>query len=318
METTQKKGLTGFVIKVIAIVTMFIDHCGAVFIERQMTRIMFANPTSYITDPTYQKLSLIDMVMRLIGRMAFPIFIFLLVQGFIYTRNRAKYAIRLGLFALISEVPFDMAFKNTYFTMSYQNVFFTLLMGFLFMCVADFIYKKKVAPILGYIGIVLGSASLGYHLAINTRKILIPLGFKPLEGPALYGTAAFFAVAIVVAEIIICRHKPFEELSKLALSVLVLSAFMWGADFLATDYGAGGVLAIAMAYAYRKKPLSSFVAATVVLTIMNFIEAFAFIDVLFIKKYNGEKGKSMKYFFYAFYPCHLLVIALVAKFLLGL
>ena len=117
METKEKKGMTGFAIKVIAIITMFIDHCGAVFAERKMTRIMLANPAGYMYDPMYQKISLIDMIMRVIGRMAFPIFIFLLVQGFIYTRNHVKYAIRLGLFALISEVPFDMAFKNTYFTM---------------------------------------------------------------------------------------------------------------------------------------------------------------------------------------------------------
>ena len=319
METTEKKGLTSFAIKVIAIVTMFIDHCGAVFVERKMSLISLTVP-DFRTDPTYVKLEIIDGIMRSIGRIAFPLFIFLLIQGFMHTRNRLKYAIRLGLFALISEVPFDMAFKNTYFTMSYQNVFFTLFLGFLFMCVADFIYKKHIAPWLGYVGIILSSATVGFFSVMVVNNI----GYSffntiPFSDFSTFIGMAVFAAITVVVEIIVCRKKPFEELSRLALTLTALMIFMLGASFLATDYNAGGVLAIAVAYACRQSKIKTIIGTVITLALTcGFIEAVAIVDYFIIAKYNGERGKSMKYFFYVFYPCHLLIIALIAKFLLGL
>ncbi|MCR5723243.1 MAG: conjugal transfer protein TraX [Lachnospiraceae bacterium] len=318
METTQKGGLTGFTIKLIAIITMFIDHCGAVFVERKMARLRWSVP-NWLNDPNFTTLSTIDSIMRCIGRIAFPLFIFLLVQGFMHTRNRLKYAVRLGLFALISEVPFDMAFKNTYFTMSYQNVFFTLFLGFLFMCVADFIYKKHIAPWLGYFGIILSSVAVGFFCAVMINNIGYSyFAFKPLDGFKLLVLIAILAAITVIIEIVVSRKKSFEDLSRLSFTLLALTLFMICAGVLSTDYNAGGVLAIAVAYAFRESKSKCIVGTVITLALTcGFIEAIAIVDYFFIKKYNGEKGKSMKYFFYAFYPCHLLIIALVAK-LLGL
>ena len=80
-------GLSTFQLKWIAIITMLIDHIGAV---------LFPYELGY----------------RIIGRIAFPIFCFLIVEGFSHTRDVRRYMVRLGIFALISELPYDLAFHG--------------------------------------------------------------------------------------------------------------------------------------------------------------------------------------------------------------
>ncbi len=108
--------LNGFLLKVIAAVTMLVDHIGAILFPRQM-------------------------IFRDIGRIAFPIFVFLLVEGFIYTRNVRKYEIRLLIFALLSEIPFDLAFNDSVLEFQSQNVFFTLLIGLIMLDVITAVSK---------------------------------------------------------------------------------------------------------------------------------------------------------------------------------
>ena len=133
MESKKFTGITGSTLKIIAIISMLIDHIGAVIFERGLLNAehILANP------PLRQQLYTIDRILRLIGRPAFPIFCFLLVEGFFHTRNVKKYAFRLFLFAFISEIPFDLALRGTFFYIKYQNVFFTLLVGLLVMILAD-------------------------------------------------------------------------------------------------------------------------------------------------------------------------------------
>ncbi len=138
METQRKRlSLNGNTLKLIAIITMLIDHLTYVFIEAGILPKINA---SYIggqsldyTSEDYMFWSMMDVIGRGIGRLAFPIFVFLLVEGFLHTRNVWKYALRLGLFAIISEIPFDMAFNKEFFNWQYQSVYVTLLIGLLMM-----------------------------------------------------------------------------------------------------------------------------------------------------------------------------------------
>lgn len=130
----RKRGITGSTFKMIAIVAMLIDHIAAVVLNRILlvrgmreafneadSTIVFLNENSTL----YYSM----LAMRQIGRLGFPIFCFLLVEGFCRTRNVWKYALRLGLFALISEIPFNLALNGTLSNRNYQNVFFTLAIG---------------------------------------------------------------------------------------------------------------------------------------------------------------------------------------------
>lgn len=130
------KGINGSTLKIIAIVTMLIDHVGAVIVERMILKGVT------IGNMSLNELYVFDQILRNIGRIGFPLFCFLLVEGFIHTSNWKKYALRLGTFALLSEIPFDLAFAGKLFFPKYQNVFFTLLIGFLTMAVYRLIEEK--------------------------------------------------------------------------------------------------------------------------------------------------------------------------------
>ena len=126
LQKTEKKPLeiTGSTFKIIACITMFIDHVGAVIIERYLLTMKGQEDIV---------MQILDMVLRLIGRLGFPMFCFLLIEGFFYSRNRFRYAMRLLAFCIISEIPFNLAISGQLWSQNYQNVFFTLYIGFILM-----------------------------------------------------------------------------------------------------------------------------------------------------------------------------------------
>lgn len=127
-------GISGSTLKLIAIITMLIDHSGATVIRT------IQHLPAISEDPALKELwQSIYSHSRSIGRIAFPIFCFLLVEGYLHTRNVRKYAQRLFLFALISEIPFDIALKGNLYFPGKQNVYFTLFIGLLVMIGIDYI-----------------------------------------------------------------------------------------------------------------------------------------------------------------------------------
>ena len=125
----NKKMISADLLKQVALITMFIDHIGAGIFEHSpalMNRYAF-----------------IDLLIRLIGRLAFPIFCFLITEGYEHTRSRKKYALNLLVFALISELPFDFLFEYKMVSWENQNVYFTLLFGLITICGMGLIEKKE-------------------------------------------------------------------------------------------------------------------------------------------------------------------------------
>ncbi len=108
------KRLSGSALKVIAVVSMIIDHCAVLLVPRDKT--VFSSGLTW-----YE-------LMRFIGRMAFPIFCFLLIEGFRHTSDVRKYALRLLFWACLTEIPWYLL-RIGQITPSRHNVLFTLLFG---------------------------------------------------------------------------------------------------------------------------------------------------------------------------------------------
>lgn len=130
----ERHGISQEVLKLIACLTMLIDHIGVV---------LFPNE-----------------ILRIIGRIAFPIYCFLLVEGIHYTRNAKKYGLRLLISVFLSELAFDLAFSGRIDWM-HNNVMITLLLGFLAVqlihCRTDIILKVLGVLMLALAGELLHS-----------------------------------------------------------------------------------------------------------------------------------------------------------------
>lgn len=137
--------VTGHTLKWIALITMIIDHFGAIIIEK----LVYRTPVGIYTflDENREFLDLFYRCLRGIGRISFPIYVFLLVQGFCYTRHLKNYIFRIFVFALISELPFDLAFNGMLFDLSYNNVFFTLGFGLLVLSFLKWTGEQENMPI---------------------------------------------------------------------------------------------------------------------------------------------------------------------------
>ena len=114
----QTFSLSAMGLKLLACLLMLIDHIGMVFFPQ-------------------------IIALRLIGRLAFPIFAFQIAQGYLHTKNVKRYALRLAAAALLSEIPFDMAVTGQCVSFSHQNVMFTLLFGLLACLTVDRFVKLR-------------------------------------------------------------------------------------------------------------------------------------------------------------------------------
>ncbi len=105
--------LDGTTLKLIAMISMVFDHVGDMFFPDVMWP-------------------------RMIGRLAMPIFSFFIAEGFSHTRDRKKYLCRLGIFALISEIPFDLAFEGK-IGFSHQNIMLSFFLAVVALMLYDWI-----------------------------------------------------------------------------------------------------------------------------------------------------------------------------------
>lgn len=116
--------MTSFMLRLLALLSMLADHTGLALFPR-------------------------IGVFRCVGRLAFPLYCFLLVQGYIHTRDVRAYARRLLLLAILSEIPFDLLIFGRAACMVEQNVLFSLLLGLAAVWVVDRFESEPVKAALG-------------------------------------------------------------------------------------------------------------------------------------------------------------------------
>lgn len=165
-----QRGISGSTLKFIAMLTMLIDHIGATIVLQFVQR----NSDNFDALGNVRMTGMVVLyyVLRGIGRLAFPIFIFLLLEGFQYTHNRFRYIGRLLLFAILSEIPFDLAvnlsvkwiLKGHFLEFTSQNVFFTLAIGMIVLTVLEGLRALQMDTILKAV-LIVGVAALGAALA---------------------------------------------------------------------------------------------------------------------------------------------------------
>lgn len=130
ISNLKAKGISADTLKWIAMITMFIDHIGAVVLE-------------YIPQFELPAVNAAYYVMRYIGRLAFPLFCFLLVEGYHHTSNKMRYLRDLLIFGLISEIPFEICFMSEPGN-GFHNIFWTLALGLGVLMALDYAKTKYV------------------------------------------------------------------------------------------------------------------------------------------------------------------------------
>lgn len=116
-ETKSYRVLDGTELKIIAMISMVFDHVGDMFFPA-------------LTWP------------RMIGRLAMPIFSFCIAEGYAHTKDKKKYLLRMGLFALISEIPFDLAFEGR-IGLGHQNIMLTFFISILALRLFDLLRGER-------------------------------------------------------------------------------------------------------------------------------------------------------------------------------
>lgn len=222
------RGMSAHTLKTIAIVAMVVDHVAAAFVPGALGGIM-----------------------HFIGRLTAPIMMYFVAEGYHHTKNVRKYALRLGVFALISHFPFHFFYFGRW----------PVSAGGIQLYPTSFIYSLFV----GLVALIVWNND---RLSPTPKAFLI-LG---LCVAAIPGDGSIFAV------------------------LLILALRAYRGDF-----------------RKQARSLGTFAAIAMVLQLGNWSQLGMFLTIPLLRQYNGTLGgsKHSKWFFYVFYPLHLLVLGLL-------
>lgn len=234
-----KFGLTAFSLRCIAMGLMLLDHMWATVVPG-------------------------NDWMNYLGRLAFPIFAFQIAEGYRHTRNFRRYCQRLLIFALVSEIPFNLMVSGSPVYPFHQNVLFTFLLGLAAIHTLDGLRRDDaLRPRLTAIGKLFGIL------------LAAVLGFPD------YGMLGVLTVVMFY----LLRDVPHVKLCQF-LAMLLIHGFGYDGQTIPLLGGA----------------------------VQFPVQAFAVFALIPIWLYNGRRGPGGKWVqlaFYAFYPAHMLILALL-------
>ena len=197
----------------IAMGTMFIDHAAAA--------IIFGSGLNGMS-PLVEN---IGIAMRLVGRMAFPLYAFLLVQGFKWTSDWLRYVTRMSVFALISEIPFDLMVAGEIWYSRAQNVIVTLLVGLISMRMLEVVelqFGLTVRP-AGSLRLTEAGNGFGGKILGITLEIWV-IAAAMFVAEFLRGDYGAFGILLIVA-LYVFRHRPAEQIVVGCLAMVLIYGF---------------------------------------------------------------------------------------------
>lgn len=307
-----KKPLTGFHLKMIALACMVCDHTAAALLSP--------------FDGCYS-------VMRMVGRLAFPIFAFLVAEGCRYTRSRERYLLRLGIFALVSEIPFDLAFwmePGRVNFWDFTNVFYTFFLAVACVHIYETLRRQgRRTQLLAAAATLLASA-----------VIFLVAAFVTGSGTVARLELLAYLAGMLALCCVLTRRKAAETAPDTLGSVLslltVLPVPLLG-ELLDCDYGGVGVALVLAVYLAGKRPWSLMALGAMILYLykstilydmfwwdagglhVSFLNAgpmcCTLLSLVPLWLYNGERGRNVKWLFYGAYPAHIAVLALLRSLL---
>lgn len=249
-NTAKKWGISSFALHLIAMGLMLSDHLWGTFLANYP-------------------------VFGYLGRLAFPIFAFMLVEGFLHTGDRKRYAGRMLVFALISEIPFNLLMEHRFFYPLHQNVLFTFLIAIGMMTLFEMIGKKK-----------------NIFLRVLLYALAVLAGFL---GGFLTFADYFGHGILMVALFCFTRIDPAMNPGRKVILALLQAAGMY---WINCEMMMGMMI-----------PITLFGTEVLV-----YKQGFALLSLPIIWLYNGEQGlynKAVKGLYYWFYPLHMLLLGLL-------
>ncbi len=235
-----------------------------------------------------------NMWLTLIGRLAFPIFAFMIAEGYRRTKSFKSYTMRMLAFALASEVPYDLMHNGTFFDPFQQNVMWTFLIALFTMRGLDKL-KAKISTgrleIHGMSTTKKAKSKLRFKIVLNILCSALLVGAAMLVGQLAMVDYFGEGVLMVIVFYFFKGQNLFGKLCQLVAMVVINVEMMKG-------------LVIPVEIFSRCIEISQ--------------QGIAVLSLPLIWLYKGNHGpynKFIKYVFYAFYPAHMLILGILFKIL---